>query len=85
MAGNIPLVRSGQLSQLCPLQTSFPGPAYLLRVQSEKQKRPSCCAITVQQQLKHWYALSTVLVTGIEHSIILAAMKHPPQSQYNLL
>lgn len=30
----------GQLSQSRPLQTSFPAPAYSLRVQSEKQKRP---------------------------------------------
>lgn len=85
MARNTPLVNSSQLSQLCPLQTSFPAPAYLLRVQSEKQQRHWCCAITVQQQLKHWYAINTVLVTDIEHSAILAAMKHPSHSQYNLL
>jgi len=46
---DIPLVSCCQLSQLCPLPTSYAPPAYLLAGQCEKQRKLWGCASTAQK------------------------------------
>jgi len=71
VAWTIPL---DDLRQLSP-PASRPPSAYSLWGQGEKQRWPSCCTNTLQQQLKHWCVIGIVLVTNLKHSTIWAAMK----------
>lgn len=47
------LAHLSQLSSLISYPASCPHSAYSLWLQSEKLRRPGCCASTAQQQLKH--------------------------------
>lgn len=68
-----PFVHLGQLS-LFQLPRSFPSPACSLEGQSEKNRKPQCCASPVQQERTQCVIIS-VLVTNLKHSTIQASMK----------
>lgn len=67
LAWNIPLVILSQLPRLCPLPTSCPPPACLLRKHTGKKKKPCHCASTAQQQLDTGVLL-TLLQSQIQNT-----------------
>ena len=75
MVWNIPFVSMDQLSCLFPLPASCPPPASSVWGQSEKPRKPWCCASKQCSAVKYWCVISTVLSRNLKCSIIEAAMK----------
>lgn len=68
----------GQLFLLCRLPDSWPNPSLPLRWDggSEWEKRKAWhCSRTIQQQLKYYCVINTLLTTNSEHCIIKDAVK----------
>lgn len=60
------LVNLHQLSQFCSLSAFYlPQPTHCWG-KSGKLRKPWCCVSTVQQQLKHWHVINSVLVTNLK-------------------
>lgn len=66
MARITPPVSLGHLPSCAPSQTLV-HPKTIHRKPSEEQRRPQHCANSAQQQLKHYCAISIVLLTNLKH------------------